>query len=167
MKIILFSIFLFHHQVASLTKNSLLSFRHNAKLRFNGENTWALIPRHRSEQALRFSTSANNDNIERNQLMNKNNKRDQVISAISGCGGIKVTVATIRNIVNEAMLTQSMTEVPADAIGRAMVSALLLSNGMQAEQTFQLTIKGMSKFINSVSSSHKNYLHEIFTSIPR
>eukprot|EP00569_Conticribra_weissflogii_P015986 CAMPEP_0171391188 /NCGR_PEP_ID=MMETSP0880-20121228/1079_1 /TAXON_ID=67004 /ORGANISM="Thalassiosira weissflogii, Strain CCMP1336" /LENGTH=208 /DNA_ID=CAMNT_0011903781 /DNA_START=1058 /DNA_END=1681 /DNA_ORIENTATION=- len=73
---------------------------------------------------------------------NKNNLDDQVFSAISSCGGLKVTVATMRNLLNEMMIQHSMNPVPADALGRATICALLASNGMQEEQMFQLTLKG-------------------------
>jgi molecular chaperone Hsp33 len=76
------------------------------------------------------------------EYQNKNNVRDQAFSAISKDGSIKVTVATVRNIVNDIMIMQKMTEVPADAIGRLVSCSLLISNGMQAEQTFQVTMNG-------------------------
>ena len=41
------------------------------------------------------------------QYENKNNLDDQVFSAISACGGLKVTVATIRNLLNEFMIQES------------------------------------------------------------
>jgi len=44
--------------------------------------------------------------------------------------------------VNDVMIMQTLTAVPADAIGRAMTCAALLSNGMQDEQIFQITMKG-------------------------
>ena len=71
---------------------------------------------------------------------NKNNIDDQIVSAISGNGEIKVTAATIRNLVNDIMMSQTLTAVPADALSRSMTCGLLLSNGMQDEQTFQLTL---------------------------
>lgn len=73
---------------------------------------------------------------------NKNNNRDQIFSAISGDGGIKVTVATIRNVINDASMQHTMTTVPTDALGRAMTCGLLMANGMQAEQTVQITLNG-------------------------
>jgi len=74
------------------------------------------------------------------EYRNKNNVRDQIVAALSSNGEIKVTAATTRNLVNDAMIMQSLTAVPADALGRSMTCALLLSNGMQEEQTFQLTM---------------------------
>ena len=71
---------------------------------------------------------------------NPKNRNDQVISAISKQGGIKVTACTIRNIVNDMMVQHTMTEVASSAIGRTMICALLMSNGMQAEQTVQITL---------------------------
>jgi hypothetical protein len=80
------------------------------------------------------------------EYRNKNNIRDQVFSAMSADGSIKVTVCTARNLVNDLMIMHTMTATPADALGRAVTCALLMSNGMQDEQTFQLTLK--SKDIN-------------------
>lgn len=76
------------------------------------------------------------------EFKNKNNIRDQVVSMISGDGGVKVTAATTRNLVNDASILHSLTTAPTDALSRAMTTSLLLSNGMQHEQTFQLTING-------------------------
>ena len=71
---------------------------------------------------------------------NKNNVRDQVVSAISEDGSIKVTACTARNIVNDLMMMHTMQTTSADALSRAIVCSLLVSNGMQPEQTFQITI---------------------------
>lgn len=76
------------------------------------------------------------------KYQNKNNLDDQVFSAMSADGGIKVTVATIRNLLNEMMIQHTMNPIPGDAIGRATLCALLASNGMQEEQMFQITMKG-------------------------
>jgi molecular chaperone Hsp33 len=73
---------------------------------------------------------------------NKNNLDDQVFSAMSADGGLKVTVATIRNLLNEFMIQHTMNPIPGDALGRATLCAMLASNGMQEEQMFQLTMKG-------------------------
>ena len=75
------------------------------------------------------------------QYQNKNNLDDQIFSAISADGGLKVTVATIRNLLNEFMIQHSLNTVPGDALGRATLCALMASNGMQEEQEFQLTLK--------------------------
>jgi hypothetical protein len=76
------------------------------------------------------------------EYQNENNVRDQVFSAISQDGSVKVTVCTARNLVNDFMLAHTMTATPADALGRAVICALMMSNGMQDEQTVQLTING-------------------------
>jgi hypothetical protein len=73
---------------------------------------------------------------------NTNNMRDQVFSAISGDGGIKVTVATIRNMVNDISLQHTMTAIPTDALGRTVACSLLMANGIQEEQMVQITING-------------------------
>jgi hypothetical protein len=81
---------------------------------------------------------------------NTNNRRDQVFSAISGRGGIKVTVATVRNIVNDMSLQHTMTPVSTDALGRTIVCGLLMANGIQQEQAVQITINGASVWDDSV-----------------
>ena len=88
------------------------------------------------------STSSVNEGDRLAEYRNKNNVRDQVFSAISKDGGIKVTAATVRNLVNDFMVMHTMTAVPADAIGRLVTCSLLMSNGMQAEQTVQITMNG-------------------------
>jgi molecular chaperone Hsp33 len=85
---------------------------------------------------------------------NKSNVRDQVFSAISEDGSVKVTACTARNLINDLMLMHTMTAVPADALGRTVICALLISNGMQAEQTMQITINsdGPIRGIVAISS---------------
>lgn len=43
---------------------------------------------------------------------NRNNLDDQVFSAMSADGGLKVTVATVRNLLNEMMIQHTMNPVP-------------------------------------------------------
>ncbi|CAB9524328.1 Hsp33 protein [Seminavis robusta] len=74
------------------------------------------------------------------EYRNKNNIADQVVSAISKDGGIKVTACTIRNMVKYLMIQHTMTNTPIQAIGRTMTCALLMSNAMQDEQTLQITL---------------------------
>jgi len=73
---------------------------------------------------------------------NLNNVNDLVVSALSPCGGCKVTACTARNIMNELINAHSMTPVPSDVMGRLSVCALLMSNGMQLDQTLQISIDG-------------------------
>ena len=89
-----------------------------------------------------------------NPYANKNNIDDQIFSAISGNGEMKVTAVTARNIVNDVMIQQTLTTTPADALARSMSCGLLLSNGMQAEQTFQLTMScdGPIRSVMSISN---------------
>ena len=84
------------------------------------------------------SSSSSTEDLE--QCTNKNNINDQILSAISGNGEMKVTAVTVRNIVNDVMIQQNLNPTPADALARSMTCGLLLSNGMQHEQTFQLTM---------------------------
>ncbi|KAL3780477.1 hypothetical protein ACHAW5_007506 [Stephanodiscus triporus] len=88
------------------------------------------------------SSSAASASLDLGPYQNKNNLDDQVFSAISADGGLKVTVATIRNLLNEMMIQHSMNPVPGDALGRATLCALMASNGMQEDQMFQLSMRG-------------------------
>lgn len=88
-----------------------------------------------SESNSKASTS---DQLE--EYRNKNNIDDQVLSALSDDGSVKVTACTARNLLNDLMLAHTMTAVPADALGRTIVCALMMSNGMQPEQTCQITL---------------------------
>ena len=74
------------------------------------------------------------------EYRNKNNVRDQVFSALSGEGGIKVTAATARNIMNDITLQHTMTAISAEALGRTVICSLLMANGIQDEQIVQITI---------------------------
>jgi len=71
---------------------------------------------------------------------NPSNRDDQVFSAISEDGSVKITACTARNLVNDLMIMHTLTALPADALGRTVVCALMMSNGMQAEQTCQITL---------------------------
>lgn len=92
------------------------------------------------ETSAQTSAIASDVNLE--QYYNKNNLDDQVFSAMSEDGGLKVTVATTRNLLNEMMIQHSMNPVAGDALGRATLCALMASNGMQEQQMFQLSLKG-------------------------
>jgi molecular chaperone Hsp33 len=74
------------------------------------------------------------------QYRNKNNREDQVFSAMSKDGGIKVTACTVRNIVNDLMIQHTMTKTPADILGRTIACSLLMANGIQDEQVVQITM---------------------------
>lgn len=138
--------------VATFTASSLraLPLRNTLRRSFSsaslaGRSTFLL----RSSSALKSSdsddagvTTAGDEDIDWEPFRNEANRRDQVFSAISGDGGIKVTACTVRNIVNDEMVMHTMSAVPADAIGRAIACSVLVSNGMQDEQVFQLTIDG-------------------------
>jgi molecular chaperone Hsp33 len=84
---------------------------------------------------------------------NPSNREDQVFSAISEDGSVKITVCTARNLVNDLMIMHTMTAVPADAIGRTAVCALMMSNGMQEEQTCQITLNGDGPLRGAVAIS--------------
>lgn len=79
------------------------------------------------------------------EYRNKSNMRDQVFSAMSKDGSIKVTAATVRNAINDMMIQHTMNAVSADALGRTATCALLMSNGMQDEQTLQITMNSTLK----------------------
>ena len=95
---------------------------------------------------LSSSTQDSNEDYEDDMtwepFKNKSNIRDQVLSCISANGEMKITATSCRNVVNELMIQHTLTSVSADALGRAVACALLLSNGMKDQQTFQLTVNG-------------------------
>ena len=103
-----------------------------------------LVARYLSSQS--EGESDKNANVETKdhlleEYRNKNNIRDQVFSAISADGSVKVTACTCRNLINDLMIAHTMTATPADALGRSIACVLMMSNGMQAEQTLQVTLK--------------------------
>jgi len=95
-------------------------------------------------------------NVMPEEFQNKNNAKDQIISAISTDGEIKVTAATTRNLANEVLYQQSLTAVPMNALARSMTCSLMLSNGMQDEQTFQLTMACDGPIRSVVSIAQSN-----------
>jgi len=87
-----------------------------------------------SEEESPSSSSSSPTAADSEQYQNRNNIRDQIFSAISADGGIKVTACTVRNMVNDMMIMHNLTPVPIDALGRAVACSVLVSNGMQDEQ---------------------------------
>jgi molecular chaperone Hsp33 len=85
-------------------------------------------------------TANSDDDKALDEYRNKNNVRDQVFSAISGGGGIKVTAVTARNIMNDFMIQHTMTAISAEALGRTVICSILLANGIQEEQIVQISI---------------------------
>ncbi|KAL7548061.1 hypothetical protein ACHAWF_011347 [Thalassiosira exigua] len=113
------------------------TFRH----RLGDTASWRMTSS--SDEASPASTAASSGVVpDLEPYRNKNNLDDQVFSAMSADGGLKVTVATMRNLLNEMMIQHTMNPLPGDALGRATLCALMASNGMQEEQMFQLTMKG-------------------------
>jgi hypothetical protein len=86
------------------------------------------------------SSSTNTEDDPLFQYRNKNNRDDQVFSAMSKDGGIKVTACTVRNLLNDLMIQHTMTKTPADILGRTISCSLLMANGIQDEQVVQITL---------------------------
>ena len=65
-------------------------------------DSWRIMcsPDNESSSSSSSSSSATSASIDLEPYRNKNNLDDQVFSAISADGGLKVTVATIRNLLN-------------------------------------------------------------------
>jgi molecular chaperone Hsp33 len=106
--------------------------------------------RARRSRSLRWEGSSSTDSTTPTEVSddkfaafrNRNNRDDQVFSAMSGDGGIKVTAATVRNLLNDMSLQHTMTATPTDAMGRTVTCGLLLANGIQDEQIVQITMNG-------------------------
>ena len=64
------------------------------------------------ESSPKGTTAASDDPLE--VYRNPKNRNDQVFSAISADGGIKVTACSVRNLVNDMMIQHAMTEVPTE-----------------------------------------------------
>ena len=64
------------------------------------------------------ASAVTSTSIDLEPYRNRNNLDDQVFSAISADGGLKVTVATIRNLLNEMMIQHSMNPVPGGECAR-------------------------------------------------
>jgi molecular chaperone Hsp33 len=76
------------------------------------------------------------------EYRNPNNRRDQVFSALSGDGGIKVTACTVRNLLNDCMLRHAtMTPVATEALGRTAICALLMAHGTPGEHVVQISLR--------------------------
>lgn len=84
------------------------------------------------------TTASSSDRLE--AYRNPKNRGDQVFSAISADGGIKVTACTVRNLVNDMMIQHTLTETPTEALGRTVICGLLMANGIQDEQVVQITL---------------------------
>ena len=122
------------------TKNANAAFGRTTFRHLPGDLvSWRMTSSSGDETEAKTTTTATSD---LDIYSNKNNLDDQVFSAISADGGLKVTVATVRNLLNEMMIQHSMNPVAGDALGRATICGLLASNGMQEEQMFQLSMKG-------------------------
>jgi Disulfide bond chaperones of the HSP33 family len=153
-----FSPILVHHRRSSISfAKSLSTFQKNkgrdGRLQFlfvkdtiadSSTTTTASSSSRQSTTLFQTSSSSSSSSSRSPQgfetYKNKNNLDDQLVSFLSGNGEIKVTACTIRNLVNDAMIQQSLTPTPANILARSMACSLLLSNGMQKEQTFQLTM---------------------------
>jgi hypothetical protein len=96
---------------------------------------------HQSYTRHQLSTNSD-DAASTTRFQNPNNNNDQIYSALSASGSLKVTTCTIRNLLNEMMLQHNLTPVPADVLGRSTTCCLLASSGMQEEQMFQMSVKG-------------------------
>ena len=71
---------------------------------------------------------------------NPNNKDDQVLSLLSSDGGLKLTLITIRNLMNDLSLAQNLSPLATRALGGSFSCAGMLANGMDANQVFQMTM---------------------------
>ena len=128
--------------VSSLSRGFSSSIRSTSIQNYQPHRTTSLVARHLSGNQSETNTDKEETTGQWEEYKNKNNIRDQVFSAISEDGSVKVTACTARNLLNDLMIAHTMTAVPADALGRTVVCALMMSNGMQAEQTCQLTLNG-------------------------
>lgn len=152
----------YHSRLTTLSSKRSLS-NNNQSRKSDGRSTFLFK---KSSTEFRMTSSEENESSKKetlsttktldsnNPFRNKNNIDDQIFAAISGNGEMKVTATTIRNLVNDVMIQQTLTPTPADSLARSMSCGLLLSNGMQLEQTFQLTLACDGPIRNVVSISN-------------
>lgn len=122
-----------------------------------GMSTSPLLYRRHRVTTLTADGNSNNENTHKapdddivSSFLNPNNTRDQVFSAISHDGGIKVTAVTARNLLNDLMLQHHLSPVSADALGRTVLCSLLLANGIQDEQILQLSLSTPTGLLRGV-----------------
>jgi molecular chaperone Hsp33 len=168
---------------SSITPSSIIPYKREFLLRKGTPRILWASSRSGKDETVNGSASDNDDTATDNiddkddalaEFRNRLNHRDQVFSAISGDGGIKVTVCTVRNLINDLLFNNyqqsttaasttgatssssskavgtgsswssplTMTAIPTDALGRTMICALLMANGIQKEQMVQITING-------------------------
>ena len=89
---------------------------------------------------LRLSSSSAASDPEITQYANPNNKDDQILSLISSCGGLKITLITLRNLMNDLSLDQNLSPLATRALGSSFSCASMLASGMDAGQVFQMTM---------------------------
>ena len=105
-----------------------------------GQSATKLFSSQGEESASSSSAQAETQDVPLSLYRNKNNREDQVFSAMSKDGGIKVTACTVRNLVNDLMIQHTMTKTPSDILGRTIACSLLMANGIQDEQVVQITL---------------------------
>mmetsp|Transcript_9319 Transcript_9319/g.17756 ORF Transcript_9319/g.17756 Transcript_9319/m.17756 type:complete len:362 (-) Transcript_9319:134-1219(-) len=68
--------------------------------------------------------------------------KDYLISALSENLEVSVKVLSARELVQEAVVKQQLQPLATDALGRTMLCALLMSNGLKDQETLQLNFAG-------------------------
>lgn len=107
----------------------------------------------KSDNDNNISNTHTNDSDNENSFakyQNPNNLNDQVFSALSGEGGIKVTAVTARNLLNELMLQHTLSAVSTEALGRTTLCGLLMANGIQDDQIVQISIRSEDGLIRGI-----------------
>mmetsp|Transcript_12151 Transcript_12151/g.24690 ORF Transcript_12151/g.24690 Transcript_12151/m.24690 type:complete len:371 (+) Transcript_12151:21-1133(+) len=77
---------------------------------------------------------------EMEEYANPNNRDDQILSLISADGGLKVTLVTLRNLMNDLSLDQNLSPLATRALGSSFSCASMLASGMDGGQVFQMTM---------------------------
>ncbi|GMH55602.1 hypothetical protein TL16_g01943 [Triparma laevis f. inornata] len=87
--------------------------------------------------------------------LNPNNKNDQILTLLTSDGSLKLTLLTLRNLLNDLSLDQNLSPLSTRALGTAFTCSTMLASGMDTNQIFQLTINGDGPLrgICTVSSS--------------
>ncbi|GMI12702.1 hypothetical protein TrRE_jg11452 [Triparma retinervis] len=84
---------------------------------------------------------------------NTNNRDDQILSLLSSCGGVKLTLISIRNLMNDLSLAQNLSPLSMRGLGSSFSCGAMLASGMDESQIFQITVNGGGPMRGIVSIS--------------
>ena len=113
----------------------------------------SLLPVVSSRQASSLKASLPFTKSEVESFSNPNNRDDQILSLLSSCGGVKLTLISIRNLMNDLSLAQNLSPLSMRGLGSTFCCGTMLASGMDENQIFQITVNGGGPMRGIVSLS--------------